>query len=651
MKTIKLFLTTIALLLCSVMANAYDFEVDGMYYNLLSATDLTVEVTEGENEYSGEVIIPSTITYQSRTLAVVGISSWAFGYDSTLTSITIPQSIVSIYDDSFVNCKSLKHLYIENYDGHEYFNTKDIAILVINRRNKSPFCDCPLESIYIGRGFTYRTTTHAPLFYQQTQLKSLTIGESFREIENDMFNGCTSLEEVYIEDHYGRLDLGYNDESQYIGVFSDCPIKYLYLGRDLKYPIDRNKQVCVNFLGQKRNSVATLRSLTIGKFVNNIEDRAFCYCDSLQKLRIEDGNKTLKVSIHSFLESNYCYFVDSIDLYLGRNLDYSQGIEKKSPFESIKFKSVVLGDSITSIADGMFYQCYSLKNITLPNGITYIGDEAFCMTSLSEITLPNSVTNMGDRVFKYCWWLKNITLPNALTCIGEAVFDGCSSLESIAIPDGVTSIGNSAFEGCSLKNLSIPDNVINIGDYAFYGCEFTSITIPNNVSTLGEGVFSGCDSLASIYVEKATPITLNRDILSASDYINTTLYVPSGSLGAYQVANIWRNFWTIQEYYLDKNFSVNYFVDGELYAVDSVKHGDIIILLAEPKKENYEFSGWSVVPEKMPAHDIEVHGNFISSDVSNIEMQLPKTQKILENQQLFIILPNGKKYNLIGQEL
>ena len=639
------------MLLCCVMVNAYDFEVDGMYYNLLSATDLTVEVTWGDNAYSGEVVIPSTITYQSRNLAVVGISSSAFYNDSALTSITIPQSIASIYDNSFEGCKSIKHLYIENYDGHEYHAPKDIAILVINRRNKSPFCDCPLESIHIGRGFTYLTTTHAPLFYQQTQLKSLTIGESFSEIENDMFNGCTSLEEVYIEDHYGRLYLGYNDESQYIGVFSDCPIKYLYLGRNLEYPIDRNKNVCVNFLGQKRNSVATLRSLTIGKFVNNIEDCAFCYCDSLQKLRIEDGNKTLKVSIRSFLESSYCYFVDSIDLYLGRNLDYSQGWDKKSPFESIKFKSVVLGDSITSIADGMFYQCYSLKNITIPSNIIYIGNEAFYRTPLSEITLPNSVTNMGDRVFEDCWWLENITLPNGLTSIGDRVFCSCSLLKNIVIPDGVTNIGNSAFANCALKSLSIPDSVINIGDYAFAGCEFASITIPNSVSTLGTGAFSGCDSLTSIYMEKATPITLNRDILSASDYINTTLYVPSGSLGAYQVADIWRNFWTIQEYYLDKKFSVNYFVDGELYAVDSVKHGDTIIPQAEPQKENHEFSGWSDIPETMPAYDIEVYGYFISSDVSNIEMQLPKTQKILENQQLFIILPNGKKYNLIGQEL
>ena len=78
MKTIKLLLTTIAMLLCSVMANAYDFEVDGIYYNIISSTNLTVGVTYGEKKYSGEIIIPSNITYQSRTLNVVSIQASAF---------------------------------------------------------------------------------------------------------------------------------------------------------------------------------------------------------------------------------------------------------------------------------------------------------------------------------------------------------------------------------------------------------------------------------------------------------------------------------------------------------------------------------------------------------------------------------------------
>ena len=103
---------------------------------------------------------------------------------------------------------------------------------------------------------------------------------------------------------------------------------------------------------------------------------------------------------------------------------------------------------------------------------------------------------------------------------------------------------------------------------------------------------------------------------------------------------------------MDKKFCVNYYIDGELYAVDSVKHCDTIILREEPIKEGYTFSGWSETPETMPAHDVEIYGNFfLSSAVDNIDVPTKKSQKVIENNQLFIILPNGKKYNVMGQEL
>lgn len=90
MKTIKQLLITVAVLLCSVTANAYDFEVDGIYYNILSASDLTVCVTSGDNKYTGEVIIPSTVTYKSRTLTVKAIGGHAFE-NCSIESISIPR--------------------------------------------------------------------------------------------------------------------------------------------------------------------------------------------------------------------------------------------------------------------------------------------------------------------------------------------------------------------------------------------------------------------------------------------------------------------------------------------------------------------------------------------------------------------------------
>lgn len=77
MRIKKLWLTSIAVLLCSITASAHDFNVDGIYYNITSSTDLTVEVSYRgssssyySNEYRGAVTIPSTVTYNGNTYSV-----------------------------------------------------------------------------------------------------------------------------------------------------------------------------------------------------------------------------------------------------------------------------------------------------------------------------------------------------------------------------------------------------------------------------------------------------------------------------------------------------------------------------------------------------------------------------------------------------
>ena len=99
----QLFVAVLALL-CSVAASAYDLEVDGIYYNILSISDLTVEVTYGDKKYSGEVVIPSTVSYKSKTLTITSIGNKAFYNCSGLTNVTIPNSVTSIGDYTFRNC-------------------------------------------------------------------------------------------------------------------------------------------------------------------------------------------------------------------------------------------------------------------------------------------------------------------------------------------------------------------------------------------------------------------------------------------------------------------------------------------------------------------------------------------------------------------
>lgn len=97
-------------LLCATGVSAHDFEVDGIYYNIMSAEDKTVEVTyQGGDywdieEYSGTVSIPTTVTYDGQEYSVIRIGDNAFQDCYNLTSVGIPNGVVSIGDAAFYDC-------------------------------------------------------------------------------------------------------------------------------------------------------------------------------------------------------------------------------------------------------------------------------------------------------------------------------------------------------------------------------------------------------------------------------------------------------------------------------------------------------------------------------------------------------------------
>ncbi len=160
------------------------------------------------------------------------------------------------------------------------------------------------------------------------------------------------------------------------------------------------------------------------------------------------------------------------------------------------------GLSVRSIGDGVFFR-KNLTAITIPDGVTSIGDRAFSSCSnLTAITIPDSVTIIGNKTFSDCISLTAITIPDGVTSIGGSAFSGCSSLTAITIPDSVTSIGSSAFSDCiSLTAITVPDSVTSIGKRAFLGCiSLTAITIPDSVTSIGKRAFSDCRSLTAITI-------------------------------------------------------------------------------------------------------------------------------------------------------
>ncbi len=138
---------------------------------------------------------------------------------------------------------------------------------------------------------------------------------------------------------------------------------------------------------------------------------------------------------------------------------------------------------VTAIGDRAFYNCTSMTNITIPEGVTSIGDEAFynCY-ALTEV-------NFGE--------------DSQLASIGEVAFYKCTSMTNITIPEGVTRIGQHAFNSCSALtevNFGADSLLKSIGGFAFNLCSnLTSIIIPKRVTSIGSDAFGSCYALAEVY--------------------------------------------------------------------------------------------------------------------------------------------------------
>ena len=175
-----------------------------------------------------------------------------------------------------------------------------------------------------------------------------------------------------------------------------------------------------------------------------------------------------------------------------------------------------------SIGTYAFYSCYSLTSINIPDGVTSIGNSAFSSCySLASINIPDGVTSIGTYAFSSCYSLTSINIPDGVTSIGTYAFYNCYSLTSINIPDGVTSIGNNAFDNCySLASINIPDGVTSIGNSAFRACYF----------------------LKEVHLQPTTPPTLSNANAFSNTPSDMVIYVPQGTLEAYQQATNWTTY-------------------------------------------------------------------------------------------------------------
>lgn len=201
-----------------------------------------------------------------------------------------------------------------------------------------------------------------------------------------------------------------------------------------------------------------------------------------------------------------------------------------------------------AICSNAFWECKSLVNVILPEGITRISDDAFSVcTNLKSINIPSTVTKFGSA-FYHCFSLESINIPDGITKIDDLTFSTCRSLQSITIPESVTAIGAAVFRDCDvLTEVVIPNAVSSIGNYAFQWCDnLTNVTLGEGLTSLADGVFYGCTNITSITALNPTPSYCGSETFEQIDKEACTLYVPAESIEAYRTANGYKDFMNIQ---------------------------------------------------------------------------------------------------------
>ena len=663
-------------LLCSISVSAEEFEVDGIYYNITSESDKTVEVTyrgnhrySYSNEYSGAVTIPESVTYSGSTYSVTSIGEEAF-YECGLTSVEIPNSVTSIGNSAFYECWNLTSVEIPNsvtsIRGNVFSSCSSLTSLVVAPDN-------PIYDSREGCNAIVKTSSNELLSGCQFTI----IPNSVTSIGAGAFSGCSGLTSVEIPNSV--TSIGESAFSSCSGLTSiEIPNSVTSIRKGTFY------------------HCTSLTSIEIPNSVTSLGDRAFSGCSNLTSVEI--GNNVTSIGISAFsscsnltsveLPNIYCIgswaFYDCTSLTSVKIPNSVTTIEENTFDGCSSLTSIEIPNSVTSIEKNAFRLCTSLTSIEIPNSVTSIGYEAFYQCSgltsvniedlvawcnikfgdesanplcyaeklylngeeVTDIVIPDGVTSIGDYVFYGCSDLTSVDIPNNVTSIGDGAFYWCSGLTSVDIPNSVTSIGDYAFAYCYGLTTEIPNSVTSIGDGAFIYCfGLTALEIPNSVTSIGDGAFRDCSNLTSVEIgnnvtsignsafsgcSNLTSVVIPNSVTSIGDYVFsscrrlTSVVIPNSVTG-------------IGDYAFQSCSSLtsvtSYIPANKLFPIDSdtfysVDKAGCILYVPRGAKETYAtMEGWNVfenIVEIHPGYELTVTDAGYSTLYLDFTAEIPE---------------------------
>ena len=452
--------------------------------------------------------------------SVTGIGRFAF-QDTVITKIVVPDSVTSIGVGAFMGCNFLVEMTLpfvgssataDGYSGtfgniFGYETTKDNTLILTSEKKGYTYQ-------YVSSGTYYR-------YYIPETLRKVVITLD-QTIPTSAFEGCDLIEEIVIP----------ADTTQIAAyAFKNCRgLKRLNSETDGTYYIPPTVKVMGNFVFENNYGLDT-----VGQIGEVLGTNAFCNCIHLKEIALDSNSLFTTLPNYVF---NGCIGLTEMTVpenvtaigvgaFLGCNslvemtlpfIGYSEN--SNEPFgyifghesayaQSILTTSMKKGYTTQTSANGSKYNYYipeTLRKVTITKD-EIIQSFAFQNCDLIEvITLPAGITSIGEIAFSNCASLKSIegktdgklVIPETVTILGRYAFDNCQGFVSLTV-DMTGAIGDYAFRNCvNVVEILLGDKVTGISSYAFENTKISDIIVPDNVTSIGAGAFMGCNSLVEM---------------------------------------------------------------------------------------------------------------------------------------------------------
>lgn len=475
---LRKWLASSVMLLTIGSANAHDFEADGIFYNIISQEEKTVEVTFKGDNYNdsrypfSDVTIPGNVINEGTEYSVIGIGDRAFHfndlkniilpegikyigmrafYATWLVTIDIPSSLTSIGERAF-ETSSLKSINIPS-------SVTSIGDGAFRNTNFTSF-DWPEHITTIGEG----------MFGDSRYLTKVNIPEGVTTIGKNAFSGCEALTDI------GTLPSTLTTIGDY--AFSGCYFSSIVLPENLKTigksAFSVGKVTCQALVPPTAakdafgSNTSNLSSKTLT--VPDEAARAYAWSEPWCYFNIPnyDGIKFGdKFSANGFRYSFLSEEDRTVSIAGVVGSEYQTlygGATSITLPDKVVYKDIEWTVEAVSYFDPSYYGGNKLETIVLPNTIKVIGDGAFNNASdnLTSINFPEKLEVIGNDIFPYGSQMNftSIVFPETLKRIGSLAFNCCHKLKSIVLPAGFEVIGTQAFPSSltsvTCKALNVP---------------------------------------------------------------------------------------------------------------------------------------------------------------------------------------------------